>query len=43
MVGAQMLQTVQQFASHDQIEINRTAMLDGFKEVLCEVLYRLFQ
>ena len=33
MVGAQMLQTVQQFASHDQIEINRTAMLDGFKEV----------
>ncbi len=33
MVGAQMLQTVQQFASHDQIEINRTAMLDGFKQV----------
>ena len=33
MVGAQMLQTVQQFASHDQIEINRTAMLDCFKEV----------
>ena len=33
MVGAQMLLTVQQFASHDQIEINRTAMLDGFKEV----------
>lgn len=33
MVGAQMLQTVQQFASHDQIEINRTAMLDGFKDV----------
>ena len=33
MVGAQMLHTVQQFASHYQIEINRTAMLDGFKEV----------